>query len=110
LGFHEFIGGTGNFEDVYRFSLGRTYDDLALAVTNDSTPPKKLNIGSGKLELFKETSADNNFTNDLFLGSFDFDSTSVSKIFVELCLALYYFKITGHVIGTNGGSYFPAQK
>jgi hypothetical protein len=105
FGFNTFAGGSGSFNYVYRFSLGQTYDALAVAVSNDSTPTTKLNIDGGKVELFLETSADGDFSNDVSLGLFAFDSTAAHNNFLALAADLYYYAVTAMVLGPKGGSY-----
>lgn len=93
---------TGSFDHVFTFNLGSWNDLVSIAVTNDFG---KFNIDGGSLRLWKETSVDGNYTNDLSLGSFAFDSLSVGADFGNMRPGNYYYEITGTVIGTKGGSY-----
>ncbi len=90
------------FDHVFTFNLLNWNDLVSVAVTNDFG---KLNINDASLQLWKEISADSNYTNDLSLGSFKFDSSSVGFDFGNMGPGNYYYEITGNVLGSKGGSY-----
>src|SRR5215216_81611 len=64
------------FEHAYLFHLSGTVDALATAVSNDALT--KFNIDGGKVELFL-SNGDSNYTNDVSMGSFVFDSTAINS-------------------------------
>ena len=90
------------FEHEYLFHLNGTVDALATAVSNDALT--KFNIDGGKVELFM-SNGDINYTNDVSMGSFAFDSTAVNSTFSSLLAGDYYYQVTGAVIGNKGGGY-----
>lgn len=94
--------GAGTFDHVFTFSLTGWNDLVSIAVTNDFL---KYNIDNASLQFWKETSIDGNYTNDLSLGSFSFDSTAVGADFGNIGPGNYYYEIKGSVIGSKGGTY-----
>ncbi|PTQ80123.1 FxDxF family PEP-CTERM protein [Nitrosomonas ureae] len=94
--------GAGSFDHVFTFNLANWNGLVSIAVTNDFG---KFNINGSSLQLWKETSADGNYTNDTSLGSFAFDSSSVGMDFGNLGPGNYYYEVTGTVLGLKGGSY-----
>ena len=90
------------FEHEYLFHLNGTVDALATAVSNDALT--KFNIDGGKVELFL-SNGDINYTNDVSMGSFAFDSTAVNSSFTSLLAGDYYYQVTGAVVGNKGGGY-----
>ena len=98
--FYSAVGHT--FEHEYLFNLGSSANALATAVSNDVA--NIFNINNGKVELFK-SNGDNDFTNDLSIGSFSFDSTASNATFSSLNAGDYYYQVTGTVAGGYGGGY-----
>ena len=90
------------FEHEYLFHLGGTVNAMATAVSNDALT--KFNIDGGKVELFL-SNGDLNYTNDVSMGSFAFDSTAANTTFSSLSAGDYYYQITGTVMGNKGGGY-----
>ncbi len=90
------------FEHEYLFHLNGTVDALATAVSNDALT--KFNIDGGKVELFM-SNGDINYTNDVSMGSFAFDSTAINSTFSHLLAGDYYYQVTGAVMGNKGGGY-----
>ncbi len=90
------------FEHEYLFHLSGTADALATAVSNDALT--KFNIDGGKVELFM-SNGDINYTNDVSMGSFAFDSTAINSTFSSLLAGDYYYQVTGAVMGNKGGGY-----
>ena len=90
------------FEHEYLFNLSGTVDALATAVSNDALT--KFNIDGGKVELFM-SNGDINYTNDVSMGSFAFDSTATNSTFSSLLAGDYYYQVTGAVMGNKGGGY-----
>ncbi len=99
-GFYSAVGHT--FEHEYLFNLNSSVNALATAVSNDVA--SIFNIDSGKVELFK-SNGDTNYTNDLSLGSFTFDSTATNTTFSSLTAGDYYYQVTGTITGSMGGGY-----
>ncbi len=97
-----FLPNTGSFDHVFTFNLTGWNDLVSIAVTNDFS---KYNINGASLQFWKETSIDGNYTNDLSLGSFSFDSTSVGADFGNLGPGSYYYEIKGTVVGLKCGTY-----
>ena len=97
-----FLPNTGSFDHVFTFNLTGWNDLVSIAVTNDFS---KYNINNASLHFWKETTVDGNYTNDLSLGSFLFDSTSVGAEFVNLGPGNSYYQILGTVVGSKGGTY-----
>ncbi len=98
--FYSSVGHT--FEHEYLFNLNTSVNALATAVTNDV--PNIFNINNGKVELFR-SNGDNDYTNDLSVGSFVFDSTATNATFNSLTAGDYYYQVTGSVAGSMGGGY-----
>ncbi len=98
--FYSAIGHT--FEHEYLFNLGSNVNALATAVSNDFA--NIFNITGGKVELFKNN-GDSDYTNDISVGSFAFDSTATNGTFNALTSGDYYYQVTGSVAGNYGGGY-----
>lgn len=97
--------GTGSsfpFEAEYTFTLSTLSNLLAVAVTNDA--PGVFDINGATVSLYA-SNGDADYTNDLLIGSFAFDSTAVTSTFSSLAAGAYYYKLVGSVDGPFGGSY-----
>jgi len=97
-----FLPSAGLFDHVFTFNLTGWNDLVSIAVTNDFS---KYNINGASLQFWKETSIDGNYTNDLSLGSFSFDSIAVGADFGNIGPGNYYYEIKGSVVGLKGGTY-----
>lgn len=96
------LGGSGAFDHVYNFSLGSSFDALAVAVSNDFGT--FFDITGGTVQLFA-SNGDADYTNDASLGSFSFDSLATGQTFSGLSAGNYFYEVTGTVTGSGGGSY-----
>jgi hypothetical protein len=93
-----------SFEDTYKFLLNSAYDALAVSVSNDVD--SIFNISNGEVSLFKNVGSLSDFTDDgAALGTFSFDSTAINQTFTNLAAGNYYYRVTGDVDGSQGGSY-----
>lgn len=93
-----------SFDRILKFNIvSGTFAALAVAVTNDYA--SVFNITGAKVELFKNIGGKKNYSDDTSLGSFLFDSAAFGTIFASLGKGDYYYRVTGSVVGTSGGSY-----
>ena len=98
-----YLAAGSTFDRILTFNLGGTFAALAVAVTNDYLD--YFNISGAKVELFKNNGVLTTYTDDAALGSFNFDSTAVGNTFANLGSGDYYYRVTGAVVGSLGGSY-----
>ena len=100
------LPGPVAFDNIYTFGLGGGVDLLSAGVSLDAPPT--FNIEYGKVSLYK-SDGDTDFVGDggdIFKGAFCFDSASASALFNSLGGAGdYFYRVTGTVTGTSGGSY-----
>lgn len=97
--------GTGSsfpFEVVYTFSLTQISDILAVGVTNDA--PGVFDISGASASLY-QNNGNANFSDDVLVGGFNFDSTAITQTFDAIGIGSYFYKVSGHVDGPFGGSY-----
>jgi hypothetical protein len=88
------------FAGVGTFTLTRSFDLLAHAVTNDAGP---LDISQAMVTLWR-SNGDEDYGNDVLLGGFDFDNSVVAQRFAGLTRGDYYVLVEGEVSGFQGGS------
>jgi hypothetical protein len=87
---------------LYKFQLAAATDLLAVAVNNDGPAAFDMNCQNVSLYL---NNGNADFTDDLLLDSFVFDSTSTTHVFTGLGIGSYYYRVLGQVDGPRGGSY-----
>lgn len=97
--------GTGSsfpFEVIYTFNLSAASSLLVTAVANDA--PGVFDIGGASVALFA-SNGNANFNDDTLISSLAFDATSVNTTFAGLAAGTYFYKVSGNVVGPQGGSY-----
>lgn len=94
---HTAVGG---FEDGYLFTLPTQAALYSVAVSNDLSPV--LGLSHGTVRLFREDGAV-----DTELGSYTFgpDTGQVKHGFGSPLAGAYYYLVSGHGIGSQGGAY-----
>ena len=99
------LPGPVAFDNIYTFSLAGGFDLLSAAVSLEAPPA--FDIYHGKVSLY-QSDGDTNFVGDagdIFKGAFCFDSASASTLFNSLGAGDYFYRVTGTITGTLGGSY-----
>jgi hypothetical protein len=92
------LGAGTVVDDFFKFSLGSPADPIAVAVANDGANGI-FDLNGGTVSLFQAG-------NPSALGSFSFDSTSVSHDFGALAAGSYYYEVVAQVAPTaSAGSY-----
>jgi hypothetical protein len=97
--------GTGSsfpFDFIYTFSLAGLSDLLGVGVTNDSVGVFDINGAAARLYA---SNGNANYNDDVLIGGFAFDSTSITQNFTGLAAGDYFYRVTGNVDGPFGGSY-----
>jgi hypothetical protein len=94
-------GSNFAFDLIYTFSLAAPQIVEAVGVTNDGGV---FNITGAMAELYK-SNGNMNWTDDMSVAAFAFDSTAITNSFGGLASGDYYYRVTGQVTGTAGGSY-----
>jgi len=93
----------GSFDRILKFDLAGTFAALAVAVANDYSTI--FNLTGSSVELFQNNGDLDNYGDDASLGSFSFDAAPVGNTFASLGAGSYYYRVTGLVEGSAGGSY-----
>lgn len=93
----------GSFDRILKFDLAGTFAALAVAVANDYS--SIFNLSDSKVELFQNNGDLGNYDDDASLGWFSFDAAPVGNTFASLGTGSYYYRVTGLVDGSAGGSY-----
>jgi len=92
------LGANTPIDDIFQFSLTGTSDVIAVSVANDGANGA-FDLGNGEVSLFQ-------VGNNTALGTFSFDSTSISHDFGALTAGNYYYEVMAVVAPTaQGGSY-----
>ena len=96
------LSGPQAIDHVFAFSLDIESDILGVAVSNDAVPV--FNISDGLVTLYA-SNGDADYENDTAVGSWNFDSTAISQTFSGVAAGDYFYRVTGTLDGTLGGSY-----
>jgi hypothetical protein len=97
--------GTGSnfpFDVIYTFTLSGLSNLLAVGVTNDA--PGVFDISGAMAELYI-SNGNAVYNDDTLVSGFAFDSTAIVNNFNGLAAGSYYYRVTGMVVGPQGGSY-----
>jgi PEP-CTERM motif len=99
----------GTFEHIVEFTLEGSFAASALTygITVDPPPVGSpiLAMNSGTVELYKVTSSDGNYQNDLNKGSYNFTDAQSRGSFGNLDAGSYFYRVTGVATGSFGGLY-----
>ncbi|MDC8774168.1 FxDxF family PEP-CTERM protein [Paucibacter sp. hw8] len=94
------VGANSIISDFFTFTLAAPVNTVAVAVTNDTAPPTTFaNLINASLTLW-------DVTNNVVVGTVNFDSTAVTKDFGSLAAGSYKYAVSAQVAANAiGGSY-----